>query len=308
MPYTNARKADSFVTCSVTISSFTSGYADAGNTDDTDQDFTTTGGAADNEWMARKFTAVNTGKVQYAKLTLALTGAPAGTITASIFSDDGGGTSLPSAITGSASTGITSTTLVASPGGNIEFNWDFDGPDIVSGTDYWLVLKTVGYTYTNGITEVIWRTDANGALGLNECAKYDSNAGTPWSTMGANVGADLEIGSSANWEITADESGDALPNRLDVRAFDVMPTASTVWDVRTFSKSTRLLSDEIKFLSNWFDGEAASDRAVDLAALPKLLLQPWGYRNRDISNKIMGSVRIKPGEADSGFEIVVDWL
>lgn len=301
MSYSNLRKADAIVTSSVTISSMTSGYADSGNTVDTDQDFTTTGGAADKEWMARKFTAVNTGKVQYAKATFIKTGAPAGTMTASIFSDDGGSPSVPDTIIGSASTAITSATLVVTPGGDVEFSWDFDGPDIVSGTAYWLVIKTIGYTYANGVTEIIWRTDANGAVGLNEFAKYDSNATPKWTTAGADVGADLEIGSSANWEIAADDFGDAMPNKADVRAFDVMPTASTVWDVRAFSKSTRLLSDEIKFMNNWYTGEAADDE-------PVLELMPWRYTNRDVSNKIMGSIRIKPGEADSGFTIAVDFL
>lgn len=175
---------------------------DTGNTEDTDNDFTTTGGAADNEWMARKFTATNSGVVgTIANVMLKKTGAPAGTIVAMIYSDDGGGPSLPSAQIGGDSTGVTNTTLNAS--GAIQgFTWATDWPVIATGVDYWLVLKTVGYTYTDGVTEVIWQTDANGSVGNNECAKYDSN-GAPWTTMGADIGGDITVNLNLSTTITA---------------------------------------------------------------------------------------------------------
>jgi len=71
---------------SISIASMTAGYTDTGTTDDTDTDFTTTGGTTDGERYARKFTAVNTGKVQYAQLELANFGSPAGTTIAAIYS------------------------------------------------------------------------------------------------------------------------------------------------------------------------------------------------------------------------------
>ena len=167
---------------------------DTGNTEDADNDFTTTGGAADNEWMARGFTATASGAVgTVANVMLKKTGAPAGTILAAIFTDDGGGPSGPSGTqVGGNSTAVTNTTLNAS-GAIQTFTWSTDWPVLTTGVKYWLVLKTVGYTYTNGVTEVIWQTDANGAVAGNECWKYDSNAGPTWTTMGADLGADITI-------------------------------------------------------------------------------------------------------------------
>jgi len=175
---------------------------DTGNTEDTDNDFTTTGAALDLEWMARGFTATNSGAVgTVANVRLKKTGAPAGTITLSIYSDDGGGPSGPLAQIGGASTAITNTALNAS-GAEETFTWATDWPVLTTGVKYWYVLKTVGYTYTDGVTEVIWETDANGSVGNNECWKFDSNAGTPWTTMGADVGANITVNYNLSTTIT----------------------------------------------------------------------------------------------------------
>jgi hypothetical protein len=285
------------------ITSMTPGYSDTATTDDTDTDFTTTGGAADGEWYGRKFTAVNTGKVQYAQLELADTGAPAGWIVAMIYSDDGGSPSVPDAQIGSDSDAITNTTLTASPGTTEEFTWggdegqNGDGPNIVSGTAYWLVMKTVGYTYANGVTEVIWRTDANGGVGLNECAKYDSNASPNWTSVGADVGANLVIGSSANFTISTDVSGDPLPNEFRIETVSVKPSVATVYEMSIFSKSTRLRQDTL-YVNPWYDGESASQVVA-------LDVQPYRFQNRDYDNTMYCSIRIHPDEADSAFEIAL---
>ena len=300
MPNFNVGRGTGSRRLELSIASMTSGYSDTGNTDDTDQDFTTTGGAADNEWMARKFTAVNTGKVQYAQLELAKTGAPVGTIVAMIYSDSSG----PNAQIGNDSNAITNTALTVGPGTTEEFIWglqegqEADGPDVVAGTAYWLVMKTVGYTYNNGVTEVIWRTDANGAVGLSECWKFDSNAAPTWTTMGANVGADLVIGSSANFEITSDVDSDALPNEMTL-SVTITPSVATVYEASLFNKSTRLRADT-EWPKVWYSGEAAS-------RTPYIDPQPYRYHDRDVSSKVMGSIRIHPDEADSAFEIAISY-
>lgn len=172
---------------------------DTGNTEDTDNDFTTTGADEDNEWMARKFTATNSGAVgSVANMRLKKTGAPAGTTVAMIYSDDSG----PDEQIGGDSAAITNTNLNAS-GAEETFTWAADWPVLSTGVDYWLVMKTVGYTYTDGVTEVIWETDADGAAGLNECYKFDANAGTPWTSMGANVGANITVNLNLSTTITA---------------------------------------------------------------------------------------------------------
>lgn len=176
---------------------------DTGNTEDTDNDFTTTGGALDFENMARGVTVTNAGALgTVANVRLKKTGAPAGTIVAMIFSDDGGGPSGPLTQIGGDSDAITNTALNAS-GAEETFTWSTDWPVLTNGVKYWLVLKTVGYTYTDGVTEVIWETDANGSVGNNECWKWDSNAGTPWTTMGADVGANITLNMNLSTTITA---------------------------------------------------------------------------------------------------------
>lgn len=177
---------------------------DTGNTEDQDNDFTTTGAAADNEWMAREVTATNSGAVgTIANVMLKKTGTPAGTILATIYTDDGGSPSGPTTTqVGGNSAAITNTTLNAS-GAVQTFTWATDWPVLTTGVKYWLVLKTVGYTYTNGVTEVIWQTDANGSVGNDECWKFDSNAGTPWTTMGSDIGADITINYNLSTTITA---------------------------------------------------------------------------------------------------------
>lgn len=284
----------------LTIASTTGGYTDTGNTEDTDNDFTTTGGAADYEWMARKYTAVNTGKVVTATVVLKKTGTPpvTSTIAASIYSDDGEATSLPDTIIGSASDSVTITSLDAG-GASQTFTWSYDGPDQVASTVYWLVLKTTGYTYENGVTEVIWQTDADGATGLNECAKYDSNATPAWSTMGANVGADLTISSSANWEISSDVFGDAIPDTLRVEKVCVVPTVSTILELRLHTKSTRLVAD-IAYDYAWVAGQTAS-------ISPVIDGTTFSYFNRDGSNKLMGSIRVKSGESASAFALAIEF-
>jgi hypothetical protein len=72
---------------------------------------------------------------------------------------------------------------------------------------------------------VRWRTDANGAVGLSECAKYDSNATPAWTTVGADVGADLAVNKALDLSV-ADKNqvmlyvdftiGDSDGARIDV--------------------------------------------------------------------------------------------
>ncbi len=173
-------------------------YSDAGNTPDTNQDLTTTGGNADIEWIGRKFKSPSaaTMYVSTISLTLGGTGTPAGTLAAYIFTDDGAVTSVPSVqLSGSEPSDlVTASDISTAAGGEtVTFRWTRGCPVLAPSTQYWVVIQSTGYTYSDGVTEIRWRTDANGAVGLNECAKYDANAGTPWTTMGADVGADLVL-------------------------------------------------------------------------------------------------------------------
>lgn len=170
-------------------------YSDTGNTDDTTQDFTSTGANEDKEWMARKFIAGKRGYISTIATKLGNTGTPAGSMYVEVYSDDGEATSMPSAKV--SDSGPSKTVLCAdlnASGADQTFTWIRDCPFVLEGETYWAVFKTTGYTYTDTTTEVWWRTDANGAVGLDECAKYDANGTPVWTTIGADVGANISVG------------------------------------------------------------------------------------------------------------------
>ncbi len=167
-------------------------YSDTGNTGDTNNDFTSTGANLDGEWYARSFVAANGGFVgQATNCVFGKTGAPAGYLCAAIYSNSGG---RPDAQIGGDSEKILATSLSdAADGAVVTFRFSYNCPELVAETTYHVVFKTTGYTYTNGVTEIRWRTDANGAVGMDECSKYDANAATKWTTVGADVGADVTV-------------------------------------------------------------------------------------------------------------------
>lgn len=173
-------------------------YEDIANTEDTNIDLTSTGANEDTEWIARKFTAEYPGYVESVTLKMGKTGSPAGTIEAYIYTDDGGSPSKPDAQRGGASDSVTCNDLSSdTDGGDVTFTWTSDHPwlPLLDGQSkvFWVVIKSTGYTYADGVTEVRWRTEGDTGGTLNECAKYDADAGTPWTIIAANSGADVSI-------------------------------------------------------------------------------------------------------------------
>ncbi|MFC1712128.1 glycosyl hydrolase family 28-related protein [Candidatus Poribacteria bacterium] len=149
-------------------------------TNDTNRDFTSSGGGGATEKYAIAYTteAGLTGKSRAFTVRLGKTGSPAGTITATVYSDSSG----PDAIIGGASQTINCNDLSsAADGADQEFivNWA-EAASFTSATKFWIVLSTSGYTYTDGVTEVRLRVEA-GAGAANTFATYDDGAGT-WST------------------------------------------------------------------------------------------------------------------------------
>lgn len=240
-------------------------YSDTGNTDDTDQDFSTTGGDADREWMARKFTASASGIVGAITAKLGKTGSPAGTIRMSIYSDDAGSPSKPNAQIGGDSDTVDCDSLNSDAGGaNQAFKWSSGFPQLAAGTTYWRVLKTTGYTYSDGVTEVRWRTDADGASSLNECAKYDADASPMWTSIGADVGANAvvdlclvsAIASIEGTTLTLDDSAtktvsSAVVQHDEVNAITNAHTAATAsGGVVFFPPGTYKVSSDLTINSN----------------------------------------------------------
>ncbi len=137
---------------------------------DTDLDFGTTGGGT-NEAYAIAFTTPASFSSVVNKVTVRLgkTGAPAGTITASIYSDSTG----PSAIIGTASDAVTANTLSGAVDGadqDFVFGWD-SARELGASTKYWIVLETSGYTH--GAAEIRLRAESAGG-GANAMADYDA--------------------------------------------------------------------------------------------------------------------------------------
>lgn len=151
-------------------------------TNDTNRDFTSSGGGATERYaIAYTTEALLGGRPRILTVRLGKTGAPAGTITASVYSDSSG----PNALVAGASQTISCNALsAAADGADQEFviNWEDTG-DISASTKYWIVLETSGYTYADGVTEVRLRVDA-GAGAANTFATYSGS----WAltTDGAN--------------------------------------------------------------------------------------------------------------------------
>jgi len=165
-------------------------FDDVANTEDTNRKFKSD--AIDDQiWMARKFTANASSRIDSAVLVLGKTGTPAGTSKLRILADKDG---LPNYKIGGDSDPITSADLSAeAEGADQTFTWTDDFPEVVSASDYWAATIPEDYIYTENVTEIRWRTDGDGATGESECAKYIAGMQPGWSLISANVGANLTV-------------------------------------------------------------------------------------------------------------------
>jgi hypothetical protein len=139
-------------------------------TNDTDRDFTSSGGGATEKFAIAYTTAATvTGVSRSITVRLGKTGAPAGTITASIYDDSGG----PNALLGGASQTVSCNSLsAAADGADQEFVINYaELAEFSALTKYWIVLETSGYTYVDGVTEVRLRVEAAGGA-ANTFATY----------------------------------------------------------------------------------------------------------------------------------------
>lgn len=153
---------------------------EASFTNDINRDFTTSGGGGLTESYAIAWTtpAGLGGKLKTVTVRLGKTGAPAGTSTATLYSDAAG----PNAVLGGVSGAVTNTALsAAADGADQDFTFILaNRADLSASTKYWIVIDTSGYTYTDGVTEVRLRVDA-GAGAANTFATFDDGGGG-WST------------------------------------------------------------------------------------------------------------------------------
>ena len=177
--------------------------AESSMTNDTNRDFTTTGAGA-SEKYAIKFTSfVRAQTLKSVIVRLGITGAPAGTVHAEIWTDAAG---LPDTqVTGGDSDSVTINTISAAADGEditLDFGDIGSRPQITSSTTYWLVLSTADYVYSDGATELRLRVDA-GDGGTDEFAIYDFG-GSSWSSSddGANYTAECRYGQAIGVNVT----------------------------------------------------------------------------------------------------------
>lgn len=168
---------------------------ESGMTNDANRDFTTTGAGA-TEKYAIKFTSASRAQtLKDAVVRLGITGAPAGTVHAEIWTDVAG--SPGAQVSGGDSDTITINTISnAADGEDVTLDFGDIGsrPQISRLTDYWLVISTTGYTYVDGVTELRLRVEAAGGA-ANTFGTYDFG-GVSWSTSadGANYTANCRYG------------------------------------------------------------------------------------------------------------------
>jgi hypothetical protein len=151
-------------------------------TQNTGEDLTTSG------WLGQRFSLYRDAPVGRVQLYLKTTGSPSGVLWIEIYSDDSGN---PDAmITNGKSKGVKVSSL-ASAYGYIDFDFYTDNrPSLTSATDYHIVLKSTGYTYTDGTTEVVWGCDQTDPAYLDgEGEVYDGS----WSNIATATDFDFKL-------------------------------------------------------------------------------------------------------------------
>ena len=153
-------------------------------TNDTDRDLTSTGVGTTERYAFKFTTQSKCNSIAEITVRMGKTGAPAGTCYMEIWTDVAG---APGAQTGNDSNAVTNTALSAdADGADQKFTWYHKTKPVASAsTTYWGVIRTSGYTYADGVTEVRVRVDA-GDGGADEFATYDFVGGT-WSTSNDGV-------------------------------------------------------------------------------------------------------------------------
>ena len=146
---------------------------------DTAYSFATTSASADYEKISQQFTAPSTQYVNSVTALFSKTGTPAGTMVAEIYADSGG---LPTGSALGTSTALTINTAVPGtyPGGFGMAGFTFASPFLLSAsTVYHLVIRTIGFTKSAGVTELFWGGTAGGSH-TGDAEQYN---GSSWAAI-----------------------------------------------------------------------------------------------------------------------------
>jgi len=111
------------------------------------------------------------------------------------------------------------------------------------------------------------------------------------ATVRVPLAGTIAIGGSADFEITQDVDGNAIPNTIYVPQIIVVPTAATRFRVRLFATSGRALADPMWY--EYPEGGADEDYANDATGF-------W-FVNRDGAslNRLFGEMAIDAGGANA---------
>lgn len=190
------------------IEVFNTGQPDTkySNVTDTDNHLTSSDGNADREWYAERFRVDINSQIVRADVEMKKVGTPAGTMTASVYTESQG---RPGEIVGNASQSLNINSSLGTSYSDISFTWASNGPTLDANTDYFLVIKTSGYTYSNGVTEVVIGSDSDGrSEEANVMFKYDADASTNWTSVGSGHSMTFSIYTSNVGSITWGFMGD----------------------------------------------------------------------------------------------------
>ncbi len=176
-----------------TFNSSTIGYDGVAVTEDTELDFASSGTDVDTEWYAYMFTtpAARVGKVDYVEFNLSKSGAGGGGwVTASIYTDNAGVPADAGELGNPSEPVLISTITAAGTMDRFSFT---HGPSLAAATTYHVVLKTHGYTYTDGVTDLMWNVDANGDVASDKVIKGDPNATPIFTVNHTDHGAEVNV-------------------------------------------------------------------------------------------------------------------
>lgn len=155
-------------------------------------------GVSGQDMLAQEFTDTVSYRVSHVLLWLKRLGTPAGTLTVEIQTNNAGVPSNTAVTNGASAT-------VACSGLSTSYDWvrfDFSTPPILTAsTIYHLVLKSSGYTYSAGVTEVSWGIDTSspGFTG----GDFEKASGTTWSAWAVSGDAVFRVISQTDHSYTA---------------------------------------------------------------------------------------------------------
>lgn len=165
--------------------------------------------AASGSQFGQRFRVTANGTVSYVLVQLRRIGSSGGTIRAEIQTNSSG---QPSGVP--VTNGQSNTTLINSI--TTSYGWvklEFPTPpSLVTGTDYHLVIKAEGYTYSAGVNEFYWGSDTSSPSYSN--GEGHSWNGTVWATIGAATDFIFRVVASP------DVSRTALLDELDRNQMD----------------------------------------------------------------------------------------